>query len=100
MKDGSTTAREAAETVAIQALSFIAAEPERLGRFLGITGIGPAQIREAAREPGFLAGVLDYLAGDERLLTDFARETNHDPITISQARHVLGGGSDWEREVP
>ncbi|MGA7973300.1 MAG: DUF3572 domain-containing protein, partial [Pseudolabrys sp.] len=70
MKDGSTTAREAAETVAIQALSFIAAEPERLGRFLGITGIGPAQIREAAREPGFLAGVLDYLAGDERLLTE------------------------------
>jgi hypothetical protein len=100
MKDGSTTAREAAETVAIQALSFIAAEPERLGRFLGITGIGPAQIRDAAREPGFLAGVLDYLAGDERLLTDFARETDHDPITISQARHVLGGGSDWEREVP
>ena len=100
MKDGSTTAREAAETVAIQALSFIAAEPERLGQFLGITGIGPAQIREAAREPGFLAGVLDYLAGDERLLTEFARETDHDPITISQARHVLGGGSDWEREMP
>lgn len=100
MKDGSTTAREAAETVAIQALSYIAGDPERLGRFLGITGIGPAQIREAAREPGFLAGVLDYLAGDERLLTDFARETDHDPITISQARHVLGGGSDWEREVP
>jgi hypothetical protein len=100
MKDGSTTAHEAAESVAIQALSFIAAEPERLGRFLGITGIGPAQIREAAREPGFLAGVLDYLAGDERLLTEFARETDHDPITISQARHVLGGGSDWEREMP
>jgi hypothetical protein len=100
MKDRDTTARAAAETVAIQALSFIAAEPERLGRFLGITGIGPAQIREAAREPGFLAGVLDYLAADERLLTEFARETEHDPVTVSQARHVLGGGSDWEREVP
>lgn len=100
MKDRSTTAREAAETVAIQALTFIAADPERLGRFLGLTGIGPAQIREAAREPGFLAGVLDYLAGDERLLTEFARETDHDPITVSQARHVLAGGGDWEREVP
>jgi len=100
MKDQSIAAREAAETVAIQALSFIAAEPDRLGRFLGITGIGPAEIREAAREPGFLAGVLDYLAADERLLTEFARETDHDPITVSQALHVLGGGRDWEREVP
>jgi hypothetical protein len=100
MKDGSTTAREAAETVAVQALTYIAAEPERLGRFLTVTGIGPAEIRQAARQPEFLAGVLDYLAGDERLLTDFARETDHDPITISQARHLLGGGSDWEREVP
>ncbi len=100
MKDRDTTAREAAETVAIQALSFIAGEPERLGRFLSVTGIGPAEIRAAAREPEFLAGVLDYLAGDERLLTDFARETDHDPVTVSQARHVLGGGGDWEREMP
>jgi Protein of unknown function (DUF3572) len=100
MKDQSTTAREAAETLAIQALSFIAADAERLGRFLGLSGIGPAQIREAAREPEFLAGVLDYLMSDERLLTEFARETDHDPITVSQARHVLGGGGDWEREVP
>lgn len=100
MKDRSITAREAAETLAIQALSFIASDGERLGRFLGITGIGPAEIRSAAREPEFLAGVLDYLAGDEQLLTEFARETDHDPITVSQARHVLGGGSDWEREVP
>ncbi len=100
MKDRDITAREAAETVAIQALNFIAGDPERLGRFLGITGIGPAEIRAAAREPEFLAGVLDYLAGDEQLLTDFARETDHDPITVSQARHVLGGGGAWEREVP
>ena len=100
MNQHSTTAREAAETLAIQALTFIAADPERLGRFLGLTGIGPAQIRAAAREPGFLAGVLDYLSGDERLLTEFARQTDHDPITVSQARHVLGGGGDWERDVP
>ncbi|HZD88585.1 MAG TPA: DUF3572 domain-containing protein [Pseudolabrys sp.] len=99
MKDRDSTAREAAETVAIQALSFIAGDAERLGRFLTVTGIGPAEIRSAAREPEFLAGVLDYLAHDEHLLTEFARQTDHDPITVSQARVVLGGG-DWEREVP
>ena len=34
-------ARQAAEIVAIQALSFIAGDPERLGLFLAETGIGP-----------------------------------------------------------
>jgi len=59
MKPRSKEAREAAESLAIQALSFIAQDPERLGRFLALTGIGPAEIRSAAAEPGFLTGVLE-----------------------------------------
>ena len=98
MKGRSAHAREAAETLAIQALSYIAQDSERLGRFLSLTGIGPGEIRTAAREPQFLVGVLDYLSGDERLLTDFAREAGHDPATVEAARIALGGG--WERDVP
>jgi len=99
MKGRSQQIREAAEALAIQALSYIAQDGERLGRFLSLTGIGPAEIRNAAREPGFLAGVLDYLAGDERLLTEFAKEAGHDPATIEAARLALGGAT-WEREIP
>ena len=40
--------QEAASALAVTALSFIAGEPERLGRFLATTGIGPESIREAA----------------------------------------------------
>jgi hypothetical protein len=98
MKERSGPPREAAEAVAIQALSYIAQDGERLGRFLSMTGIGPGEIRSAAREPHFLVGVLDYLAGDERLLTDFAREAGHAPATIEAARIALGGG--WERDIP
>src|SRR5262249_36350748 len=47
--------------LAVAALGFIAAEPERLGRFLALSGIGPDSIRAAAREPQFLAGVLDHI---------------------------------------
>jgi hypothetical protein len=91
--------KEGAETLAIAALTFIAAESERLGRFLAATGIAPEAIRDAAREPNFLAGVLDHLAGDERLLLAFAEETATDPADVNRAREVLAG-RDWERELP
>ena len=98
MKPGSSLTEEAAEGLAIQALTFIAGDGERLGRFLATTGIGPAQIRAAAQELGFLLGVLDYLAGDERLLEAFAAETGNDPTYVGKALAALGG--HWEREIP
>jgi Protein of unknown function (DUF3572) len=98
MKSRSKGTREAAETVAVQAFSYLAAQPERLGRFLALTGIGPAQIRAAAAEPGFLAGVLDYIASDQELMTGFAAESGHNPSTVDAARIALGGG--WERDLP
>jgi hypothetical protein len=91
--------QDVAEHVAVQALSFIAGDGERLGGFLAATGIGPDQIRAAAREPGFLAGVLDYLSTDESLLLAFAAEAEFPPELIERARQVLGSG-DWERETP
>lgn len=92
-------ARTAAETVAIQALSFIASDPDRLGLFLASTGIGPGDIRTAAREPLFLAGVLDHLASHESVMLAFAAETGTEPITVLNARVVLAG-RDWERDTP
>jgi len=91
--------KEQAEGLAIQALTFIAGNGERLGRFLAVTGIGPAQIRTAAHEPGFLAGVLDYVASDDRLIAAFASETGLDPEAIDSGRLALGSSS-WERDVP
>jgi hypothetical protein len=98
MKLGPPLTQDAAEALAIQALTFIAGDSERLGRFLAVTGIGPAEIRVASREPGFLLGVLDHLAGDERLLTAFAADTGVDPADIGKALAALGGY--WEREIP
>jgi Protein of unknown function (DUF3572) len=86
--------RDAATALAIAALSFIASEPERLGRFLALTGIGPESIRTAAREPDFLLGVLDHLAGDEPLLLAFANQNEIDPEQVALARDVLAAASD------
>jgi hypothetical protein len=83
--------QEAACALAVTALSFIAGEPERLGRFLATTGIGPESIRDAAREPDFLLGVLDYLMSDEELLLAFANENSFDPAHVASARDILAG---------
>jgi len=85
--------QDAARALAIMALSFIAGEPERLGRFLALTGIGPESIRSAAREPGFLVGVLDHLASDDRLLRAFAEQNEFDPEQVMQARELLARAS-------
>ena len=99
MKQGPRFARKEAEALAIQALAFIAGDGERLGRFLAVTGIGPSEIRAAAREPGFLSGVLDYVASDERLIAGFAAEAGLDPADIEHSRAALAG-NPWERDVP
>jgi hypothetical protein len=99
MKTRASASREAAETLAIQALGFIAEEPERLGAFLAATGIGPQDIRKAAREAAFLAGVLDHMLGSESLLMAFADSAGIDPAHIARARRALGG-KPWERDVP
>jgi hypothetical protein len=90
--------KAAAEELAITALGFIAAEPERLRRFLAITGIGPGSIRDAAREPRFLAGVLDHVAADETSLLTFAAEYEIDPDALMRARELLAG-RNWERDT-
>ena len=82
-------AAEVAEVLAIQALAFIAQDEERFGRFLALTGMGPAEIRAVARERHFLAGVLDYVTGDEELLVAFAGHAGVDPATIAIAQRAL-----------
>jgi hypothetical protein len=98
MKRPSSAAREAAEILAIQALSFIAEEPERLNGFLNATGLTLDRLRESANEPDFLAGVLEHMLADESLLLAFADSAAIDPADVTRARTALGG--NWEREIP
>ena len=90
MKDSSKELSQANE-LAVGALVFLAADPDRLGRFLALTGIEPQTIRLAAREPGFLAGVLDHIAGDESLLLAFAEKNGIRPQDVSRARILIAG---------
>ncbi len=76
------------------ALGWLAADGERLGRFLALTGLEPSEIRQIAGEPGFLGAVLDHLLKDETELQAFAADQGIDPATVAQARSRLPGASD------
>jgi len=86
-----------AEAVAIAALAFVAADPELLPRFLSITGIEASAIRRAAAEPGFLAGVLHFVAAHEPTLMRFAEASGTPPAAVLVALRALPAGDDsWE----
>jgi hypothetical protein len=78
-----------AEKLAIDALSFIAAEPGLLGQFAAITGHTPATMRAEIASPEFLAGILDFLTSDESLLLVFASHQGISPPEIMAARQML-----------
>jgi len=83
--------REIAEDMAVSGLSFLAADDERLSRFLALSGLDPARLRAAAAAPGFLAGVMAHLAGDESLLLAFAADIGAAPEEVGAACALLAG---------
>ena len=85
---------EGAEEIAVAALGFVAADPALLARFLSITGIDPQAIRKAAGEPGFLAGVLQFVIAHEPTLIAFAENAAIDPASVAQAMRNLPQGDD------
>lgn len=78
-----------AEKLAIDALSFIAAEPGVLGQFAAVTGHTPATMRAEISSPEFLAGILDFLMSDESLLLVFASHQGITPPEIMVAWQML-----------
>lgn len=80
-----------AEALALRALGYLAAEPERLGRFLAVTGIGPDSLRDHAADTDLLAAILDHLLADESLLLAFSAEDGADPAEVARARRHLPG---------
>ncbi len=85
---------ESAEQMAVAALGFVAADPVLLPRFLAISGIDAGRIRQAAREPGFLAGVLQFLMAHEPTLAAFCEASGNPPARVAAALRALPFGDD------
>jgi hypothetical protein len=84
------------DALALAGLSFLAADRERLGDFLAVTGITADSLRQATAQPGFATGVLTYLAGSEELLLAFAAELGRRPDELGATLARLQGNSWWD----
>jgi len=84
-----TPQTDAAETQAIAILGFLASDPERLGRFLTLTGVDPGDIRRLMKEQGFWQAIFDHLFDDESLLLAYCAEQQIQPASLVRIRHSL-----------
>jgi hypothetical protein len=77
-----------AGAIAIAALSHFATEPKTLARFFALTGLDTETLREAAASPSFVAGVLDFVLAEPKVLAAVAaaQETTAEAIAAARAR--------------
>ncbi len=83
---------ERAIEVATQGLIWLSEDSDRMGHFLGATGIEPASIRTSATDPVFLASVLDFILMDDASVLDFAQDRGFAADLPMLARSMLPGG--------
>jgi hypothetical protein len=84
--------RPEAETLALDALIWLAGREDAFGAFLAASGLSPADVRRRGRDPEFLGFVLDFLLSDEALTRAFAADTGAAPDAPMRARAALPGG--------
>lgn len=87
-------ARDSAELLAIEALSWLVGNDELLPVFLGSTGAGVDDLRQRAKDPEFLASVLDFLLMDDAWIQAFCDSSDYSYDLPVRARAALPGGAN------
>lgn len=87
-----TYTRDSAETLALQALGWLASNDDLLPSFLATTGASESELRTQAADPLFLGAVLDFLMMDDAWVIRFCDEIAVPYERIMQARTALPGG--------
>lgn len=86
--------RDSAELLAIEALSWLVGDEELLPVFLGSTGAGAEDLRARAKDPEFLASVLDFLLMDDAWIRRFCDSSDYGYDFPVRARAALPGGAE------
>lgn len=83
---------DAAENLALEALTWILSTDDLAGVFMGSTGASADDVRSGATDPAFLGSVLDFLLMDDAWVTGFCDARSRDYSDPLRARQLLPGG--------
>lgn len=83
---------EAAETLGLQALTWLVGNEDLLPVFLGATGASENDIKQQAKNPEFLGSVLDFLMMDDAWVVSFCDVYSMSYDRPMHARAALPGG--------
>lgn len=90
-----------AEAIALQGLTFLVSDPQRLVRFLSLTGLTPQELKGFGKDRALQAALLDYLLSDESLLLVFTAEKGLPPDSMAPAYELLSQAAGQAgRHVP
>jgi len=92
MKQDDLSSRDAAESMALQALGWLASQPELLPDFMAATGAAPETLRDAASQPEFLGAVMDFILSEDAMVTAFCDSARLPYMAPMRARAALPGG--------
>ena len=85
--------QDSAELLAIEALSWLVGNEDLLPIFLGATGASVTDLRQRAKDPEFLASVLDFLLMDDAWIAEFCLSADYSNEFPMRARAALPGGA-------
>lgn len=80
------------DILGLQALAHVAADPDLGPRFLALSGLDAAGLRDRAGDPGLLAALIDFLQAREADLVATAEAIGVKPEILVRAGAMLGGG--------
>ena len=80
---------EKAEILALEALAWLAGQPDGIARFLTVSGLDAADLRRAVGDRDLLGSVLDFLLANEPLLLEFCQDASIPSKAVHMARHML-----------
>jgi hypothetical protein len=80
-----------AMAMAVDILSFLAEREDDFIRFISLSGLGPNELRSGLTDAEILAGVMDFLLSEDRLVLDFTQAAGLAPTAPAQARAHLPG---------
>ena len=80
-----------AHAIALQFITFIASDEERLDRFSNLSGMTMSDLKNGINDPVFLGFVFDYGLQDEALILSFAATHDIKPETLFTIRQGLPG---------